>query len=214
MRNGPGQRTGRGRPLLAVRLRGRRAVPEPVVLPDHGLRRRTPRLLRQAARLARAGPDDAEELDREELRLRGRLPHGRRHGRDQGLHDAPGHDLRRHLHARRRGAPPGPGTRPGKGLRREGPGLRGEDQEAGQEDADLRVLRKGGRLPRFLLPEPRHGAEDADLRRQLRPGRLRHRLRHGRADPRPARFRIRQEVRSAAHRRHPAAGPGLWTCRP
>ena len=47
------------------------------------------------------------------------LPHGRRQGRHQGLHDPPGHDLRRHLHARRRRAPPGHGARPGARPRRE-----------------------------------------------------------------------------------------------
>ena len=46
-----------------------------------------------------------------------------------------------------------------------------------------------------------HGQAGADLGRQLRAGRLRHRRGHGRAGARRARLRVRAEVQPAGHRR-------------
>ena len=54
---------------------------------------------------------------------------------------------------------------------------------------------QGGRLHRRLRGQPVHRRAGAGLDRQLRAGRLRHRRGHERAGPRPARLRVRQEVR-------------------
>ena len=53
---------------------------------------------------------------------------------------------------------------------------------------------------------PANGREAADLHRRLRPDGIRHRRDHGRAGPRRARLRLRQEVRPADPPRRPGQG--------
>ena len=104
LRDGPRERAGAGRRHVRALRRPRRATrARAVVLPDHEVRRRAARVARRAG-VARAGQDDAAQLDRA---LRGRrVRAARRRPRRSGaagLHDAPGHRLRRHL---RRSWPP------------------------------------------------------------------------------------------------------------
>ena len=103
----PRQRAGRGRPLLALRLRGRHQGDRGLVLQDHRLRRGAPRVVRPAGRLARARPDDAAQLDRPERGGGVRPPRGRHAGpRHPGLHDAARHLLRHDVRRAGAGAPP------------------------------------------------------------------------------------------------------------
>ena len=100
-------RAGRGRrpALLALRRAGREARPGPVVPADHEVRRRAPRLQRH--RLAGAGPDHADELDRPvsegaEVVFRSAPDaHHRRRRRDPRLHHAARHAVRGDLHGPR-----------------------------------------------------------------------------------------------------------------
>ena len=88
------ERAGDRRPLRALRRRGRGAQPRAVDLQDHRLRRPAARR-HGAARLARARPDDAAQLDRPLRGRRGPVPdRGARRGRPR-LHDAARHALRR-----------------------------------------------------------------------------------------------------------------------
>ena len=64
--------------------------------------------------------------------------------------------------------------------------------------------REGGILHRSQGREPVHRRRGADLGRELRARRVRHRRRHGSARPRPARLRVRQEVRVARSNRDSA----------
>ncbi len=101
--HGAGQRGGHRRGTQRPRqLPGLQARPAPVDDADHGLRR---------AAAGRPGPAGlagvdqaaAAQLDRP---LRGRAgPVPQRRRRDRGLHDPPGHAVRRHLHGRRARAP-------------------------------------------------------------------------------------------------------------
>src|SRR5207245_5365707 len=61
--DGAGQRAGDRRPLRALRLAGRGPQPGAVVLQDHGLRRPAAGRHGDARVVARAGPDDAAQLD-------------------------------------------------------------------------------------------------------------------------------------------------------
>jgi leucyl-tRNA synthetase len=75
----PGQRAGRGGLVLALRHADRAEGAGAVVLQDHRLCRGTPGVPPEnGLRLARAGPDDAGELDRQEHRRRNRVPLGGR----------------------------------------------------------------------------------------------------------------------------------------
>ena len=95
--DGARERAGDRRPLRALRRRGRGQEPGAVVLQDHRLRRRAARRDGHARALARARADDAAQLDRPlGGRARG-LPRRRIRRGAAGLHDAPGHALRRHL---------------------------------------------------------------------------------------------------------------------
>ena len=104
------QRAGHRRALRALRPPGRGPPARAVVLPHHRLRRPAARRPRDG-RVARARGHDAAQLDRP---LRGRRGHVRLRGpgdRLPGLHDAPGHAVRRDVlrHGARasRRAPPG-----------------------------------------------------------------------------------------------------------
>ena len=108
LRDRPRQRAGRGGRLLALLEHGRHPRDRGLVLPDHPLRRRAARRLRRAGGdLAGARADDAAQLDRAQLRRAHRLPARRARRVGAGVHDAPGHALRRHLHVAGPGAPAG-----------------------------------------------------------------------------------------------------------
>ena len=98
----PVERAVFGRRLLALRRARREARHRAVVLPHHAVRRATAgRHARDRGGLARARPDDAAQLDRQELRRVHRLSnqgHGRARAR---LHDAHRHHLRRERRSRR-----------------------------------------------------------------------------------------------------------------
>ncbi len=89
------ERAGDRRTLRALRRGGRVAEPDPVVLPDHRLRRRAARRDGPARVLAGAGADDAAQLDRPLGGRRGRLPGRRERPRPVGVHDAARHAVRR-----------------------------------------------------------------------------------------------------------------------
>ena len=107
-----GQRAGRGRPLLALRLRGHPPGDRRLVLQDHRLRRGTAGVVRSPARLARAGHDHAAQLDRPQRGRgvrpsRGRAPRAR----PARLHHAARHRLRHDLRRPRPRASPGRSAR-------------------------------------------------------------------------------------------------------
>ena len=202
------ERAGHRRARLAHRRAGREAR-DPDVLPrHHALLGGTPVRARRAGRLAGARARDAGELDRAQrgresflsLRDRGRAR------RAQGLHDARGHDHGRHLRRGRRRASAG--------------GARG------------RAGCRGARLRRRMPPRQRHGSRPRDhgeerrrdrphrapsadrrrragLGRQLRADGLRRGRGDGRAGPRRARLRVREEVRPADPARDRRRGPAL-----
>ncbi len=95
--HGAGRRRGdRGRALGSRQLPGVQADHEAVADAHHRVRR--PAAGRPGpAGLAGAGQDDAAQLDRPLDRRAHRLRHGRRHA-DPGVHDPPGHAVRRDLH--------------------------------------------------------------------------------------------------------------------
>ena len=88
------QRAGDRRPLRALRRRGRGEDPDPVVLPDHRLRRRAAGRDGRPRGLARPRPDDAAQLDRPLARRPRRLQRRRERGGAAGLHDAARHAVR------------------------------------------------------------------------------------------------------------------------
>ena len=93
------QRAGDRRRVLALRHAGHVARTRAVVPAHHALRRGTARGHQPPARLAREGPDDAAELDREVGGRAGHVPDCRRRGprhvqRHRDLHDPHRHDLR------------------------------------------------------------------------------------------------------------------------
>ena len=128
-------------------------------------------------------------------RRRGGLP-GRGQRADPRLHHAHRHHLGRDLHGPRPRAPDG---------RR--PRSRAQPDAAARKEPIARLRapgppraprgqgREGRRLHRPLRHEPLHGREDPDLGGQLRAHGLRHRRHHVGARPRPARLRVRPQVR-------------------
>ena len=99
------QRAGDRRQGLALGRAGRAAQARPMVPEDHRLRRGAARRAGDARPVARQGPADAGELDRQEPRPAVPLPArraGRRDRRGRGLHHPPGHDLRSELRRHRR----------------------------------------------------------------------------------------------------------------
>ena len=95
-RHRAGQRAGDRRQVRALRHPSRGPPARAVVLPDHRLRRPPARRPRRD-RLARAREDDAAQLDRALRGRRGDLPLRGAGDRLSGVHDAPGHAVRRHL---------------------------------------------------------------------------------------------------------------------
>ncbi len=195
------QRGGHRRRSFGPReLPGVQAQHAPVGDADHGLRRPPDRRPRHA-RLDRRDQDDATQLDRSQSRRVGALRLPRRS--DLGVHDPTRHVVRGDVHgplarasARRRahdirsvvvGRRVSPGGDHQEGHRPPGRGSR-EDRDP---DGDV-----GG--------QPGHRRRDPDLDRRLRADGLRHRGDHGRAVRRPARLRVRRQVRTRDPR-HPAA---------
>ena len=80
--------------------------------------------------------------------------------------------------------------------------LRAQDRRARLEGQ----VEKEGVFTGALRHEPVHEREDPGLGRQLRADGLRHRRDHVRPRPRPARLRVRPQVRPRGARRHPARG--------
>ena len=198
--DGAGQRAGDRRALRALRRRGRGAHAGAVVLQDHRLRRPAAGRPR-AGELARAGRDDAAQLDR---------PLARRRGRVRGSTTAPTCMC----------SPPGPtrSSAPRSSCSR--PSTRGRSSwptrsEHSQAVADYirhaagrsaveraEAQREDRRLHRPLRHEPGERRADPGVGGRLRPGRVRHRRDHGRARPRRARLRVRRGARA----RDPAGG--------
>ena len=161
----------------------------------HGLRRAAARRPRPP-RLDRLAEDDAAQLDRSLDRGVGRLPDAAR--ADHRVHNASGHPVRGDVHGPRAGA--SARRRPHHVRRRPS---RRRVQAAGRIPTGGR---SSGREPgkdrcvhRFVRHQPGHRPGHPDLGRGLRPDGIRHRGDHGRPVRRPARFRVRQDVRS----RHP-----------
>ena len=133
-------------------------------------------------------------------------------GGDRGLHDPPGHPVRRHLHGAGARAPAGRADRPrgvagghrpaldrrchdpGRRRRRLPRGRRAQVRPgpAGEQGQDRRLHRRAG-------DQPGRRAGHPGLRRRLRADGLRHRRDHGRARAGPARLGLRGGVRAADH---------------
>ena len=153
--------------------------------------------------MARAGADDAAQLDRALTRRPGAVP-GRTRPRagqcrraHRGVHDADRYDLRRH------GGAAGPrasaGRPPRRVERRPGGVPRAARRLPGARShrADDRPDREGRVRHGPPRPESVQGRIGANLDRQLRAGRVRHGGDHGGAGARSARLRVRAQVRSA-----------------
>ncbi|NJN14258.1 MAG: class I tRNA ligase family protein [Planctomycetes bacterium] len=166
-------------------LPGPSKAAQAVALPHHRLRRSPPRRSGRP-RLAHLHQDDAGRMDRPQRRGGDRLPPRRRGREAPGLHDAPGHDLRRHLH----------GRRPRASDHRECSGVGGSDRLCQGGAPSLRCGAAGDqgeerRLPRHPCHQSRHREEDPRLDGRLRPHGLRPWRHHGGARPRRARPRVR-----------------------
>ncbi len=116
-----GKRASRQWWLLALRHAGHHARPGAVVLPHHTLCGRTAGCDGAHAGVAREGPHDAAQLDRQVRGGQGQVPAaGWRRGCDRGVHDADRHDLRRDLSAPRAGTSAGERMDGGRCVRRSG----------------------------------------------------------------------------------------------
>ena len=163
-----------------------------------------------------------------DVALPGRGARGRRH---RGVHDAPRHAVRRHVHGararaparRRRSCRPSGPTRPSRPTSATCP-PRGRASSAStssrprrcaatassprrraSSNARPRAREKTGVFTGAFAVNPTNGGHDPDLRRRLRADGLRHRRDHGGARARPARLRVRAGVRAADRRRGAAA---------
>ena len=149
--------------------------------------------------------DDAAQLDRPQRRRARGLPARGPPRRGDGLHDAPGHALRRDLHVARARAP---ARRRALARHRAGGGgarVRRARRAPGPQRARGRRAGEGGRLHRRLRGQPAHRRAHPGLRGELRAHGVRHRRGDGGARARPARLRVRAQVRPAGDRRRPAA---------
>ena len=117
-----------------------------------------------------------------------------------GLHDAAGHALGRDVHEPCRRASDHPEAGGRDAAREGGPGVLRAVPPAVGGRPRRRGGREGGRLHGRVLHQPRERREGAALGGQLRPHGIRHRGGDGRARARPARFRVREEVRPAPSR--------------
>ena len=195
--------------MLALPQQGGAPRARPVVPEDHRLRAGAARRPGRAGGVACAGEADAGQLD---WPLRGRAcglhlvrrrwpAHRRDHHR---LHHAARHAVRVHVlsagpRARAGGAPRG-GHRVRGRLRGGARGGRGGHGGGAHEWH----ARQAWRLHGALRAQPGQRRQGARVGGRLRPDRLRHRCCHGCAVGRPARFRVRAQVRPA----HRARGRG------
>ncbi len=187
--------------MLAVRLRGDAPRDRRVVLQDHRVRGGAARVVRPAARLARARAHDAAELDRQERRRRVRLEgRGTSGSLDPRLHHAAGHRLR---HDVRGAGPRAPARRSHPHRRRRARGRRAIPRRGVATVGD-RADRRGSAQARA----PSHGesrqpvqlGRDPAVPRRLRADGLRHRRDHGGARRRRARLGVRRAARAADRR--------------
>ena len=197
-----GERAGDRRPRLALRRAGRAARDAAMVLRHHPVFRRPAAGARSARALAREGARHAAELDRPLRRaadpVRARSQHGaERRERARGLHHASGHVVRRQVHGDRAG--PSARRRRGReesGARRIHRRVQAPRHRAGDHrdrgEAGFRHRHQGD-------PSVRSGVEAARLRGQLHPDGVRHRRDLRLPGARPARPRLRQQVRARQH---------------
>ena len=193
-----GQRAGDRRPRLALRRPRRAARTDAVVLQDHPLRAGAPRRARHARALAGKSPADAEELDRPLGRASGPLRarpenDAERRNRARSFHHAAGHVVRRQVCRRRAGSSArgrgGGEQQKARRLHRRMPAPRhraGRDRH--RREAGLRYRHQGGASVRSDL-------EAAGLCRQFHLDGLRHRRDFRLPGARPARPRLRQQIR-------------------
>ena len=176
--DGARQRAGDRRALRAVRRGGRGEEPDAVVLQDHRLRRRAARRDGVARAVARAGADDAAQLDRPLARRPGRVPR-RGVGRGAaGLHDPPRHAVRRDvLRAGARAS-----ARPVSSWRAPSTSRRSPSTCAmptARSAVEREAKEKDGVFTGRLRGQPRQRRGDPDLGRRLRADGVRHRRDHG-----------------------------------
>ena len=216
LRDGARERAGHRGRVLALPRRGGEARPHAVVLQDHRLRPGAAGRPRPAGRLARARQADAGELDRPLRRRRNRLRAVRARRRGSGRADGRRRDHRvhhasRHLvrllvlpaGARVQGSYGAGGGHRVRSRRARGGGRRRQGERRRARPGRPREAR---RVHRPLYGEPGERREGARVGGRLHRERLRHRCGHGRAVRRPARLRVRAQVRPAHHSHHPGRG--------
>ena len=188
------QRAGDRRPRLALGRAGRAAQAEPVVPQDH---RSSPRSCWTGSARSTSWPDKVRLMQENwigkcqglQFALR---PVQRRAA--AGLHHPARHDLRRDL--RRRRARSSAGARRRRAELRRGQVHRGV-QARRDHRGRARDRREAGVRHRDRREASVHRRPPAGVHRQLRADGLRHRRDHGGARARPARLRIRHQIRPA-----------------
>ena len=162
------------RALRALRHRGRGAHARPVVLQDHRLRR--PAARRPGARaVARAGRDDAAQLDRALARGRGRTSRSTTAPSSRSSRPGPTRSSARRSSCSRRSIR-WPARSPTAGARRGGRRLR-PPRGGPLGGRARRGAREDRRLHRPARHQPGERRADPGVGRRLRPGRVRHRAR-------------------------------------
>ena len=133
----------------------------------------------------------------------------------RGLHDAPGHAVRRDVLRHGARAPRRAAAGRGHGARGGGARVRQPRADREPRGARRRRPREDRRVPRPPRRQPGQRRADPDVGRRLRADGVRHRRDHGRARPRRARLRVRDAgtgwrsaASSAAGRSCPYAGDG------
>ena len=190
------QRAGHRRPLRALRQPRRGPPARAVVLPHHRLRRPPARRPRRHP-LALARQDDAAQLDRPLRRGGGHVRRARERGGVPRLHDPAGHALRRDVLRDGAGAPRRAAPRGGDRERAGRARLRQPRADGVQRRARRRRPHEDRRADRPQRRQPRQRRADPDVGRRLRADGVRHGRDHGRARPRRARPRLREDVRPA-----------------
>ena len=198
-------------------------TPAEAVDAEHHVVRRPPARRPRPPRLARVDQAAAAQLDRPQRRRQRRVPGGGARGhRHRGVHDAPRHVVRGHLHGARARAPAGRRDRPGgvaaQLALRVARHVRSRQAAVGGGGVVPRVrgfevgARASGRRPsedrrvhRRVRAQPHERVEHPDLHRRLRADGLRHRRDHGGARARRTRLRVRARVRPADPVRRAAA---------
>ena len=180
-----------------------------MVLSHHRVCRGTAQWLRPPDGVAGARLDHAAELDRKECRRGGGFSAGRALAGFTvcpHLYHPSGHHLRGYLHEPcARVAAGGTGDL-GAAASVRGAGVRGACLAAGEGHSDSRGSRKRRRVHGSVCDQPLHQDAYSNLGGELRAVRIRDRSHHGSSRPRPARFRLRQEVRHSCAARYPKPG--------